>query len=148
MNRQEEKEKLLNETFSRRRSFSNIYNDSVDVLKDTESELNKILQQNQKDIEEMLGSYRYSDEDLKKLKSDIEKDFNITIETPDTVVLGKASKEVFNNIYNDLSNEIIGQDEACKAFTMAFRRPYVIGSDPKKIRNSIILYGSNGTGRY
>ncbi len=148
MNRQEEKEKLLNETFSRRRSFSNIYNDSVDVLKDTESELNRILQQNQKDIEEMLGSYRYSDEDLKKLKSDIEKDFNITIETPDTVVLGKASKEVFNNIYNDLSNEIIGQDEACKAFTMAFRRPYVIGSDPKKIRNSIILYGSNGTGRY
>jgi ATP-dependent Clp protease ATP-binding subunit ClpA len=148
MNRQEEKEKLLNETFSRRRSFSNIYNDSVDVLKDTESELNRILQQNQKDIEEMLGSYRYSDEDLKRLKSDIEKDFNITIETPDTVVLGKASKEVFNNIYNDLSNEIIGQDEACKEFTMAFRRPYVIGSDPKKIRNSIILYGSNGTGRY
>ena len=148
MNRQEEKEKLLNETFSRRRSFSNIYNDSVDVLKDTESELNKILQQNQKDIEEMLGSYRYSDEDLRKLKSDIEKDFNITIETPDTVVLGKASKEVFEKIYNDLSNEIIGQDEACKEFTMAFRRPYVIGSDPKKIRNSIILYGSNGTGRY
>ena len=148
MNRQEEKEKLLNETFSRRRSFSNIYNDSVDVLKDTESELNRILQQNQKDIEEMLGSYRNSDEDHKKLKSDIEKDFNITIETPDTVVLGKASKEVFNNIYNDLSNEIIGQDEACKEFTMAFRRPYVVGSDPKKIRNSIILYGSNGTGRY
>ena len=148
MNRQEEKEKLLNETFSRRRSFSNIYNDSVDVLKDTESELNKILQQNQKDIEEMLGSYRYSDEDLKRLKSDIEKDFNITIETPDTVVLGKASKEVFEKIYNDLSNEIIGQDEACKEFTMAFRRPYVVGSDPKKIRNSIILYGSNGTGRY
>ena len=148
MNRQEEKEKLLNETFSRRRSFSNIYNDSVDVLKDTESELNKILQQNQKDIEEMLGSYRYSDEDLKRLKSDIEKDFNITIETPDTVVLGKASKEVFEKIYNDLSNEIIGQDEACTEFTMAFRRPYVVGSDPKKIRNSIILYGSNGTGRY
>ena len=73
MNRQEEKEKLLNETFSRRRSFSNIYNDSVDVLKDTESELNKILQQNQKDIEEMLGSYHYSDEDIKKLKSDIER---------------------------------------------------------------------------
>ena len=148
MNRQEEKEKLLNETFSRRRSFSNIYNDSVDVLKDTESELNKILQQNQKDIEEMLGSYHYSDEDIKKLKSDIERDFNISIETPDTVVLGKASKEVFEKIYNDLSNEIIGQDEACKEFTMAFRRPYVTGSDPKKIRNSIILYGSNGTGRY
>ena len=144
----DDKEKMMNELFSKKRSFSNIYNDSVDILKDTESELNRILLQNQKDIEEMSKSLNYSDDDLKKLKSDIEKDFNIKIETPETVVLGKASKEVFDNIYNDLSETIIGQDNACKAFTTAFRRPYVVGSDPAKIRNSIILYGSNGTGRH
>ena len=144
----DEKEKMMNELFSKKRSFSNIYNDSVDILKDTESELNKILLQNQKDIEQMTKDFNYSDEDLKKLKSDIEKDFNISIETPETVVLGKASKEVFDNIYKDLSETIIGEDEACKAFTTAFRRPYVVGSDPKKIRNSVILYGSNGTGRH
>ena len=144
----DEKEKMMNELFSKKRSFSNVYNDSVDILKDTESELNRILAQNQKDIEEMTKTFNYSDEDLKRLKADIEKDFNITIETPETVVMGKASKEVFDNIYKDLSETIIGQDEACKAFTTAFRRPYVIGSDPSKIRNSIILYGSNGTGRY
>ena len=149
MSRHEEKEKMMEELFSKKRSsFSNIYNDSVDILKDTESELNKILLQNQKDIEEMTKKFNYSDEDLKKLKSDIERDFNISIETPETVVLGKASKEVFENIYKDLSETIIGEDEACKAFTTAFRRPYVVGSDPKKIRNSIILYGSNGTGRH
>ena len=145
----EEKEKMMNELFSKKRSsFSNIYNDSVNILSDTESELNRILAQNQKDIEELSKTFNYSDDDLKKLKADIEKDFNITIETPETVVLGKASKEVFDNIYKDLSETIIGQDEACKAFATAFRRPYVIGSDPNKIRNSIILYGSNGTGRY
>ena len=144
----EEKEKMMNELFSKKRSFSNVYNDSVNILSDTESELNRILAQNQKDIEEMTKTFNYSDEDLKRLKSDIEKDFNITIETPETVVLGKASKEVFDNIYKDLSEMIIGQDEACKAFATAFRRPYVIGSDPSKIRNSIILYGSNGTGRH
>ena len=149
MSRHEEKEKMMEELFSKKRSsFSNIYNDSVDILKDTESELNKILLQNQKDIEEMTKKFNYSDDDLKKLKSDIERDFNISIETPETVVLGKASKEVFENIYKDLSETIIGEDEACKAFTTAFRRPYVVGSDPKKIRNSIILYGSNGTGRH
>ena len=147
MSRQAEKEKLMNEVFSKKRTFSNIYNDSVDILKDTESELNRILKQNQDDINELIHKFNYSDEDLNKLKSDIEKDFNISIDTPETVVLGKASKEVFDNIYNDLSNTIIGQDEACKAFTTAFRRPYVVGSDPQKIRNSIILYGSNGTGR-
>ena len=148
MAKTDDREKMLEEVFSKRRSFSNIYNDSVDILKDTESELNKILMQNQKDLEEMTKNFHYSDEDLKKLKSDIEKDFNISIETPETVVLGKASKEVFDKIYKDLSDAIIGQDEACKAFTTAFRRPYIVGSDPKKIRNSIILYGSNGTGRY
>ena len=139
---------MMNELFSKRRSFSNIYNDSVDILKDTESELNKILLQNQKDLDELTKDFNYSDEDLKKLKADIEKDFNISIDTPETVVLGKASKEIFDNIYKDLSLTIIGQDEACKAFTTAFRRPYVIGSDPQKIRNSVILYGSNGTGRH
>ena len=144
----EEKEKMMNELFSKKRSFSNVYNDSVNILNDTESELNRILAQNQKDIEEMTKTFNYSDEDLKRLKADIEKDFNITIETPETVVLGKASKEVFDNIYKDLSEMIIGQDEACKTFATAFRRPYVIGSDPSKIRNSIILYGSNGTGRH
>ena len=144
----EEKEKMMNELFSKKRSFSNVYNDSVNILSDTESELNRILAQNQKDIEEMTKKFNYSDDDLKRLKADIEKDFNITIETPETVVMGKASKEVFENIYKDLSETIIGQDEACKALATAFRRPYVIGSDPNKIRNSIILYGSNGTGRH
>ena len=78
---------MMEELFSKKRSsFSNIYNDSVDILKDTESELNKILLQNQQDIEEMTKKFNYSDEDLKKLKSDIERDFNISIETPETVV--------------------------------------------------------------
>ena len=99
MNTHEEKEKMMNELFSKRRSFSNIYNDSVDILKDTESELNKILLQNQKDLDELTKDFNYSDEDLKKLKADIEKDFNISIDTPETVVLGKASKEIFDNIY-------------------------------------------------
>lgn len=148
MNTHDEKEKMMNELFSKKRSFSNIYNDSVDILKDTESELNKILLQNQKDIEEMTKQFNYSDEDLNKLKSDIEKDFNIKIETPETVVLGKASKDVFDNIYKELIDMVVGQDKACEEFTRAFRRPYVVGSDPKKIRNSIILYGSNGTGRH
>ena len=79
MAKTDDREKMLAEVFSKRRSFSNIYNDSVDILKDTESELNKILMQNQKDLEEMTKNFHYSDEDLKKLKSDIEKDFNISI---------------------------------------------------------------------
>ena len=65
MAKTDDREKMLEEVFSKRRSFSNIYNDSVDILKDTESELNKILMQNQKDLEEMTKNFHYSDEDLK-----------------------------------------------------------------------------------
>ena len=55
MSRHEEKEKMMEELFSKRRSsFSNIYNDSVDILKDTENELKKNLLQNKKDIKEKL----------------------------------------------------------------------------------------------
>lgn len=145
----DEKEKMMKDFFSRKRSsFSNIYNDSTDILKFTENELNTLLESNQKQIDEMSKEFGYTDEDLKKLKSEIESDFNVKIETPETVVIGKASKEVFDNIYADLCTMVVGEDEACKALTTAFRRPYVIGSDPKKIRNSILLTGSNGTGRH
>ena len=145
----DEKEKMMKDFFSRKRSsFSDIYNDSTDILKFTENELNTLLESNQKQIDEMSKEFGYTDEDLKKLKSEIESDFNVKIETPETVVIGKASKEVFDNIYADLCTMVVGEDEACKALTTAFRRPYVIGSDPKKIRNSILLTGSNGTGRH
>ena len=39
MAKKEDREQMMNELFSKRRNFSNIYNDSVDILKDTESEL-------------------------------------------------------------------------------------------------------------
>ena len=145
----EDKYKLMEETFSKRRSFNSLYEESKKTIDKTEKELLDILKQNQKDIDELTkNNFHLSDEDLDNLKKNLETDFNTTIESPETVVTGKASKEVFDNIANDLKDEVVGQMSACDAFTTAFRRPYVIGSNPSKIRNSIILYGSNGTGRH
>lgn len=148
MNRHEEKEKLMDEVFSKPRRFSNVYKDSLDVINTTESELNRLIEDNKKSIEDLTNKLNYSDADIASLKSEIESDFGVKIETPENVVVGKASKEVFTKIENDLKEMVIGQDKACEDMTIAFRRPYVIGSDPIKIRNSIIVYGSNGTGRH
>ena len=148
MNRHDEKERLMNEVFNKPRKFSNIYNDSLDVITSTENELNRMIEENRKSISELSNSYNYSDEDIASLKSEIEADFGVKIETPENVVIGKASKEVFTNIENDLKERVIGQNKACEDIAIAFRRPYVVGSDPTKIRNSIIVYGSNGTGRH
>lgn len=148
MNKHDEKEKLMDEVFSKPRKFTNIYNDSLDVIASTENELNRMIEENKKSIKELSNSYNYTDEDIASLKSEIEADFGVKVETPENVVMGKASKEVFINIENDLKEKIIGQNKACEDITIAFRRPYVIGSNPTKIRNSIIVYGTNGTGRH
>lgn len=148
MNKHDEKEKLMEEVFSKPRRFSNVYNDSLDVINVTESELNRLIEENKKSIEDLTTKLNYSDEDMASLKSEIEADFGVKIDTPETVVIGKASKEIFNLIEQELEVMVIGQANACKDITVAFRRPYVIGSSPDKIRNSIIVYGSNGTGRH
>ena len=148
MNKHEEKEKLMNELFNKPRRFSNVYNDSLDVINTTESELNRLIEDNKKTIDDLTKKMNYSDEDLASLKSEIESDFGVKIETPEKVVVGKASKEVFESIENDLKEMVVGQDKACEDMAIAFRRPYVIGSNPDKIRNSIIIHGTNGTGRH
>lgn len=136
----------MNEVLGKQRKFTNIYNDSLDIISSTESELNKMLEDNKKSLDEL--SKAYSDQEIASLKSEIEADFGVKVETPENVALGKASKEVFNNVENDLKERVIGQNKACEDMTIAFRRPYIIGSNPEKIRNSIILYGTNGTGRH
>ena len=149
MSKHEDKDKMMEDVFNKRRSFSNIYNDSLDVIQKSESELNALLLQNQRELEELTKkNFNYTDFDINSLKKEIEQDFGVSIESPETVVMGKASKEIFDQIEKEMKDTIVGQDEACEDLVTAFRRPYVIGSDPVKTRNSIILYGSNGTSRH
>ncbi|MDO4499663.1 MAG: AAA family ATPase [Erysipelotrichaceae bacterium] len=144
--KKEEREKLVEELLNNRRTTS--YDDSIKIINDVEKQLNQLLESNKKGIDEIVGKKEESEDYLASLKKGLEQDFNTKIETPETVVVGKSSKEVFEKINAELKEVVIGQDEACDKLTMAFRRPYVVGSSPDKIRNSIILYGSNGTGRH
>ena len=68
MKRDEERQKLLDEVLNNRRTYSNIYGDSMDVLKNTESELNALLRENQKELDKLTSNFNYSDEDLNLLK--------------------------------------------------------------------------------
>ena len=146
--KKEEREKLIEEVLSKKRDYGSIYNESISAIKATEKELNRMLEENKKGIDDLLKGTDYSDDYLKSLKNKMENDFDVKIDVPEKIVLGKESKQVFDLIEKELKENIIGQDEACEKITMAFRRPYLTGSDPKKIRNSIIVYGTNGTGRH
>lgn len=144
----EEKERLMKEVLGKNRNFSTAYSDSLDVLKETETELQKIIDRNNRAITELKSNATMSDNDLKSLKKEIEKDFNVKIDAPENIVYGKASKEVFDKINEELKAMVVGQEEATDLMTIAFRRPYVTGANPMKIRNSILLTGNNGSGRH
>lgn len=146
--KKEEREKLLEEVLNKKRDYNSIYTDSLKVIDATEKELNRMLAENKKGIDELVNKDNYNDAYLNSLKNQMENDFNVKIDVPEKVVVGKASKEVFDLIEKELKETIVGQDEACERLCMAFRRPYITGSDPKKIRNSIVIYGTNGTGRH
>ena len=156
-----EKERLMAELFGQKRNLD-IYSEK-DVLNRNAEELSKIIQYNQKTLADLRNEVPVDkmnkinnevakdfgvDVDLVQLQKDLENDYNVKIEAPETIVVGKQSREIFEKIEKDLNERVIGQKEACHALTIAFRRPYVIGSDPKKIRNSIILSGNNGSGRH
>jgi len=143
----EDREKMLADLLSKKRNYSIDTNDNYsEVLSQTENELNKLIADNQKELEKL--SKNFSDSDLQSLQSNIEKDFGIKAEIPEKVVLGKDNKEIFDEIEKNLNIEVIGQKEAVKDMIIALRRPYVIGSDIAKTRNSIIISGTNGTGRH
>ena len=146
--KKEEREKLLEEVLNKKRDYNSIYTDSLKVIDATEKELNRMLSENKKGIDELVNKDNYNDAYLNSLKNQMENDFNVKIDVPEKVVVGKASKEVFDLIEKELKETIVGQDEACERLCMAFRRPYITGSDPKKVRNSIVVYGTNGTGRH
>ena len=155
-----EKERLMAELFGRKSNLT--FDTSKDVLNASSDELSRIIAQNTKTLDELTRNLPDStvssinkeikDDfgvvDLVKLKGDLETDYGVEIETAENVVVGKSSREVFEKINRELNELVIGQEEACRELTIAFRRPCVIGSDPLKIRNSVILTGSNGSGRH
>ena len=141
--KKEEREKLLESVLSKHRHIN--YDESLKVIDKTETELNKILSDNQKNIDELINQ---NDIYLASLKDKMEKDFDTKIEVPKNLVVGKDLKTIFDLINKELKENIIGQDKAIDDLTIAFRRPYIVGRDQRFVRNSIILYGNKGTGRH
>lgn len=145
MNRHDEKEKLMNEVLGKSRPFNNDYQEAINSINSIEDELDKLIANNRKELDNMSKSLNTSATDL---QAELQKDYGENIKAPETIVVGKASKEVFDKINAEIKTKVIGQDEAIDNMCIAFRRPYITGSNPNLIRNSIILNGKNGTGRH
>ena len=53
--------------------------------------------------------------------------------------LEEGLKEVFDDIYDNITSKIMGQKDALHQLIVAFRRPYVMGVAEGKARNVILV---------
>lgn len=136
----DEKEKLMAQFFGNSRTLD--INETMKTLDSIDSELNRLIEKNNSDIRGM------SSFDADSLKKQMESDLDVKLDVPETVTVGKASKDVFDKIKKEMKDEIISQDEAIDNLVNGFNRPYITGYDPRLIRNTIFIYGPKGSGRH
>lgn len=136
----DEKEKLMAQFFGNSRTLD--INETMKTLDSIDSELNRLIEKNNSDIREMPSF------DADSLKKQMESDLNVKLDVPETVTVGKASKDVFDKIKKEMKDEIISQDEAIDNLVNGFNRPYITGYDPRLIRNTVFIYGPKGSGRH
>ena len=136
----DEKEKLMAQFFGNSRTLD--INETMKTLDSIDSELNRLIEKNNSDIREMPSF------DVDSLKKQMESDLDVKLDVPETVTVGKASKDVFDKIKKEMKDEIISQDEAIDNLVNGFNRPYITGYDPRLIRNTVFIYGPKGSGRH
>lgn len=59
-----------------------------------------------------------------------------------------APDTAFAGLAEQLEQTVIGQPDFVRALVRAFRRPFVLGYAPGGARNSILIWGGEGTGRH
>lgn len=113
-------------------------------------ELKKILNSQQKDLEQMSKENGLSSQDMERMQEEIREDYGLsekdTEEKPQTEEINDA--EAFQQIEKEMNERIIGQKDAVHSLCAAFRRPYVMGTGKGQAKNVILVTGPNGSGRH
>ncbi|MDD6369585.1 AAA family ATPase [Galactobacillus timonensis] len=114
------------------------------------NELKKILNSQQKDLEQMSRENGLSSQDMERMQEEIREDYGLsekdTEEKPQTEEINDA--EAFQQIEKEMNERIIGQKDAVHSLCAAFRRPYVMGTAKGQAKNVILVTGPNGSGRH
>ena len=124
-----------------------------DLLKSADrsfDELRKLLTNQQKDLEQLSRDNGFNQSDMERVQKEIEKDYDLTPEEANRPAINRNidSAKLFEEVYHELDEAIVGQDDALKQLCIAFRRPFVMGTDEGKPKNVILITGPNGSGRH
>lgn len=146
--KQEKREQLLKEVLGKKRSLHNLNQEAKELVDITNQELLNLIQSNQQEILQLSKELNFTDEDFENLRKDIEKDFHVKVEDTTIPVNSKDIKVIFQEMEENLNRVVLGQAQAIKDMIVALKRPYVIGSHPDYLKNTILIHGNNGTGRH
>ena len=128
--------------------------------------LNRILKKQQKDLEALSNEMKASKDsridptlmDMDQLEKDLQMDFGMkkaeAVSEPEEHAEPAAAKAKgpeasdFEYALNEVNKAVVGQSEAVRQLVTAFRRPYVMGEQPGKPKNVIIVSGPAGSGKH
>lgn len=140
-----------NSTFSAKAYLEDIkrQKESKPHLEKPESEVNELLLSQSLALDEQIkrSNFELLDADIERINQEIEKDFGVMQEDS----LPKSKKEqlaLFGELEKRLTNEIIGQDDYLTQLLIAFKRPFVMGSEEDPYLNSLLISGQEGSGKH
>lgn len=119
-------------------------------------DLNKALAEQQRALDEALkaqtaalqkddAATRKALEESRQMLRDMEADGLLARGTADTPPEHMGS---FEGLAAEVKKTVLGQDAFVDGVVRAMRRPFVLGAEPPRARNVILIAGGNGTGRH
>lgn len=168
--RNDEKNRLWNEVFSKKRTYEKDETEDIQLIIDTPKltsqkqsttdallknadkamqELSKILDKQKKNLENMHQSFTNNTQqqeeivDVDQLEKELQKDYGVQ-----EVVTKFDNQQVFQEIETEINTVILGQKEAVRKTCIAFRRPFVMGKNENGVNNVILISGPQGTGKH
>jgi hypothetical protein len=122
----------------------------------TLADLNRALAEQQRALGEALerqtaalhkddDTTRKALEESRRMLRDMEEDGLLAKGTADTQPEHLGS---FEGLADEVKKTVLGQDDFVDSVVRAMRRPFVLGVQPPRARNVILIAGSNGTGRH
>lgn len=113
-------------------------------------ELKKILNHQQKDLEQMSRENGLNAHDMERMQEEIREDYGLSASETEPQPQPKEidSAKEFQEIESEMNSVIIGQNDGVHALCAAFRRPYVMGSEKGQPKNVILVTGPKGSGRH
>ncbi len=124
-----------------------------DLLKSADrsfDELRKLLTNQQKDLEQLSRDNGFNQQEMERVQREIEQDYGLSREEANRPAVNRNidSAKLFEEVLQELDDAIVGQNDALRQLCIAFRRPFVMGTDEGKPRNVILITGPNGSGRH